>query len=726
MDPKDVGLTREEYQHILTLLGREPNDLEMGLFGVLWSEHCSYKSSKSLLGWLPNEGPAVVQGPGENAGVVRINDRWDIAFKVESHNHPSYVEPVQGAATGVGGIIRDIVAMGARPIALADSLRFGTDAHSLHLRSGVVTGVGQYGNAIGIPTVTGEVAYGPSYAGNPLVNVLCVGIRPAQKSIGAGGAKSGDALILIGQKTGRDGIHGASLLASQDFDQHASDMRPTVQVGDPFVGKLLMEATLEAVSSGRLHAVQDLGAAGLSSAISELCYRSEAGADVWLNRVPCREPGMTPYEIMLSETQERMLLVAAPDQVDFLQSLVAHYEVPFTVIGQMVDQDLLTLQFDGKIVAKVPPSHLSGACPRVPVSPQLAQDVRLDKPQDPSPIPLTFDPDELLTVLGSWDCRDREPIYRQYDHTIQTNTTQGPHHDVAVLRIRGEEEGVAIAVTGPGRWAAVDAYAGGCGAVSRVMRQLVTQAAVPLGLTDGINAGNPDKPAVFQQLAALVAGIADSARAFGVPITGGNVSLHNETDGEAIWPTAVMGGVGRHPRPLQPYDDAFVVEGDAIFIVNPALRPDLGGSVWAEQFGTLGAYPRPDLGREVAAYSWLSQKIQEGVVRSSRAVTDGGVLVAIAKMAMQAPLVRAGALLKLATDSDLSAKMFGEDSGQIVVTVADGQGFAMLAEKAQVSVVQMGQVTSDGTVTLKAGRTYHWDVPSLRMAWRTGWEGERQ
>ncbi|MDA8195262.1 MAG: phosphoribosylformylglycinamidine synthase subunit PurL [Thermaerobacter sp.] len=716
MEPSAVGLTEAEYQTIADLLGRQPNDLELGLFGVLWSEHCSYKSSKTLLGWLPHEGPAVVQGPGENAGVVRLNDAWDIAFKVESHNHPSYVEPVQGAATGVGGIIRDIVAMGARPLALADSLRFGLDAASRHLLAGVVTGIGQYGNAIGIPTVTGEASFGHSYRKNPLVNVLCLGIRPTGRTIGAGGARPGDQLILLGQKTGRDGIHGASLLASQDFGAEAETMRPTVQVGDPFMGKLLMEATLAAVASGRLSAVQDLGAAGLTSSIAELCYRSGAGADLWLDRVPCRETGMTPYDIMLSETQERMLLVAAVGEVDDLRRLVDHFEIPFTVIGQVVATDRLTVWFHGERAAEVAPSYLAGACPRRPLAAELSTAVRQPVAADPSPIPLTFEPDWLLQVLAAPDCRDREAIYRQYDSTIQTNTTQGPGHDAAVLRVRGSAEGICLAVSGPGRWAARDAYAGGAGAVSRVIRQLATQAASPLGLTDGINAGNPDRPQEFRALAALLAGIADAARALDTPVTGGNVSLHNETDGEAIWPTAVIGGVGRHFRPLQPYRDAFLRVGERVYLINPDPAPNLGGSVLAGLLGNLGSYPRPDLPRDAACYRFLAEMLRAGIVTASRSVGDGGVLTAIARMAMDSPS-RLGVRLFLPADG-LGARGFGEGSGQVVVTVGDGERLEGDADRAGVRVLEMGIVVADAAVSLEAGHSYRWDISRLRRAWR--------
>lgn len=727
MRPEEVGLTRAEFEELVKGLGREPNDLELGLFGVLWSEHCSYKSSKNLLAWLPNEGPAVVQGPGENAGVVSLNADWDIAFKIESHNHPSYVEPVQGAATGVGGIIRDVVAMGARPVALADLLRFGLDPASERLRAGVVQGIGQYGNAIGIPTVTGDIGYGRPYNKNPLVNVLCVGLAPHGRRIGASGARVGSRLVLIGQGTGRDGIHGASLLASQDFDESAHTMRPTVQVGDPFTGKLLMEATLDAVASGRLDSVQDLGAAGLTSAVAELCYRSGVGARLWLERVPCREKGMTPYEIMLSETQERMLLVVAADQLAFVEAIIRHYEVSFTDIGEIIADDRLIISFHGQEVAHVPPSLLAGACPRKTWPDTLAKEVREPVPAVPAPIPMTMDPGWGLKVLGSMDCRDRRPIYRQYDSMIQTNTVWGPDHQVAVLRVRGSQEGIAIAVAGPGRWAAVDPYAGGAGAVSRVIAELVCQGAEPLGLTDGINAGNPDRPRVFAGLAALIAGIADAARALAVPVTGGNVSLHNETDGEAIWPTGMIGAVGRHAHPRDPLPDCLQEAGNVLYLLNPAADPDLGGSVFDALAGEPHAYPRPDLAADARCYGLVRELVNGSYgVRACRPLTDGGLFVTLARMMLADERQVLGASITLAGASP-AAWLFNEVSGQVVMEVAADRSPAWEDRCRQYSVGfrRLGTVTADGFLTVEAGRRWQWAVADLRRAWRSGWEGDR-
>lgn len=724
MHPEDVGLTSFEFDIIKQQLRRAPNDLELGLFGVLWSEHCSYKSSKSLLSWLPNSGPFVVQGPGENAGVVNLDGTWDVAFKVESHNHPSYVEPVQGAATGVGGIIRDIVAMGARPIALADSLRFGTDDKARHIQNGVVEGIGMYGNAIGIPTVTGEVFYAAGYNKNPLVNALCVGLRPHGRTTSAQGAKPGAEIYLIGQSTGRDGIHGASLLASQDFGEETEHMRPTVQVGDPFYGKLLMEATLTVVDRDLAESVQDLGAAGLTSSVAELCYRSEVGATLWLDRVPCREPHMTPYEIMLSETQERMLLVVDPAKRDAVLSVVNHFEIPVALIGQIDDGDQLVLVMNGVEVANVPPSVLAGSCPRVEAPVGIRQSMAAELSHVKRGMDVPFESDLAYTVLRAPDVRDRRPIYERYDSTIQIKTVWGPDHDLAILTIPGSDNGLGITLSGPGRWAAVDSWAGGAGAVSRVIRQLSIQGATPLGLTDGLNAGNPERPEVYRSFASLIAGIADAATDLGVAVTGGNVSLHNETDGKAIWPTGVIGAVGRHPFPLQPLADGFTQVDDVIFLINPAATPDLGGSVLAMQMGgAMTAYPRPQLKSEEKAYSFIRDQVSQRspMIHATGSVNDGGVFVALFKMALRARMKNAGLSLVL-NPANLSAQLFNEMSGQMVVVVAAGEqdAFEGLCQNATIPTQILGTVTHDGMYRIEAGKRYQWDINSLLGVFRDG------
>jgi phosphoribosylformylglycinamidine synthase II len=722
MKPEEVGLTAQEYHEIVRKLGRAPNDLELGLFGALWSEHCSYKSSKSALSLLPNAGPAVVAGPGGNAGVVRLEGEWLVAFKVESHNHPSYVEPVQGAATGVGGIIRDVVAMGARPIALMDSLRFGEDAPSQRLLDGVVEGVGNYGNSIGVPTVGGEVYFAPAYAQNPLVNVMCVGLLPQAHLMSASGARVGSGVYLLGQPTGRDGIHGASLLASQDFTAEAEaveSMRPTVQVGDPFTGKLLMEATLAAIATGGVEAAQDLGAAGLTSASAELAYRSGVGMELDLDGVPLRESAMTPYEIMLSETQERMLLVVPDGQLSAVRAAVEHWDLTLHRIGRVIAPDVLRVRWRGQVVAEVPPSVLSGGCPIRPLDRTAGEAAARS-----APLPVVspeLDESLILRVLAHPDCRDRAYIYRRYDWMIQTRTVFGPEHDVAVLHLRETAAGLTLAISGPGRWAAADAWAGGAGAVARAVLGVMLQDSEPLGMTDGINCGNPDRPAVYGQFRRLVEGIAEAARAFGVPVTGGNVSFHNETEGRAIWPTGIVGVVGRHPHPTRPWRDRVGVSGWRLVLLNPAPRPDLGGSVLAHALGQLGRYPAPSLTALAAVYPRIQATLRELSPQgfAVRAILDGGLLLALAKLTLLFHDV--GVRVQL-SDDDPVARLFSEEVGQVVVALAPDQfsRFAEQAEEAGLSWLELGETVEDPVMELAAGaRRWRLRRDQLRQAWQT-------
>ncbi|MCY0881213.1 MAG: phosphoribosylformylglycinamidine synthase subunit PurL [Firmicutes bacterium] len=728
MNFQEVGLTQSEYQTITAALKRSPNDLELGLFGLMWSEHCSYKSSKNLLSWLPHSGKDVLQGPGDNAGVVRLNEDWDVAFKVESHNHPSYVEPLQGAATGVGGILRDIFAMGARPVALADALRLGTDAHSALLQDGIVEGIGAYGNTIGIPTVSGDVEYAPTYNHNPLVNVLAVGLRRHGRSIGARGARPGSRIYLLGQKTGRDGIHGASLLASQDFAGESEAKRPTVQVGDPLMGKLLMEATLEAIDQIAVEAVQDLGAAGLTSAISELLFQSHVGARMDLDQVPLREEGMVPYEIMLSETQERMVIVVAPDDGDALQAIGKKWDVPMTCIGEIVEDPTLQVIFHQQEVARLPLDVLVGSCPRKSVDPLLKEQVAVRRNFSIVQSSEPFTSEMLYRVLSAPNCRDRSPIYRRYDSTIRAATIKGPGHDAAVLAVKDSLEALAVAVTGPGRWNVYDSFAGGAGAVSRVVRQLVVQGAEPMGLTDGINAGNPDKPDVFGQLAGLIGGIAAAASALDVPVTGGNVSLHNETDGAAIWPTAVIGGVGRVRRPDQLMSDGLRQKDDLILLCNAPDVPDLGGSVWALLNGEIGAYPRPQLDKDATVYRLLRlwQEQWDSTQWTARSVGDGGLAVALARMVIASD-IDLGAHVR-APKERTTAWLFNEMSGQVLITAPQEIAVRMQTEGQAhgIAMERLGRVTDDGQLTVQCDRAHRMDRFALARAFRLREDGRTE
>ncbi|MCY0878638.1 MAG: phosphoribosylformylglycinamidine synthase subunit PurL [Firmicutes bacterium] len=725
MRASDVGLTDAEYAEICRLMGRAPNALELGLFGALWSEHCSYKNSRALLRRLPHEGPDVVAGPGGNAGVVRLTDSWEVAFKIESHNHPSYVEPVQGAATGVGGILRDIIAMGARPIAVADLLRFGTDVHSHHLRQGVVRGIGLYGNAIGIPTVTGDLAYSDTYATNPLVNVLAVGLRRPEHAIGASTAKPGQLLVLLGQRTGRDGIHGASLLASQDFHGSEHDsMRPTVQVGDPFLGKLLMEVTLTAVERGWVGALQDLGAAGLTSAVAELSESSGVGATLWLDRVPLRQAAMTPYEIMLSETQERMLMAIDADRWDDLKALADEQEILATVIGVVEPGEMIRLLWQSEVHAEVSARWLVRGCPRREVTDEEWEGFRrpVPRPRVQAVAPGRGGARDLksllLDVLAHPDVRDRAFIYQQYDSTIQTRTVWGPEHDVAVLKLHEEPVGVVLSVFGTGQWASVDPYAGAAAAVIHAVSRLAALGAECLGITDGINAGNPDKAESFGQLGGLVAGVADAARALGIPVTGGNVSLHNETAGEPIWPTVMIGAVGRLADAAHPVADVVREAGARLYLLNPAPL-DLGGSVVESLAGGASPYSLGPLADYRRALDAMSQSVRSGLVEAVRVVGRGGLAAALVRLLLPAPpSLGIAVTLDEDTDDAKRGRLFNEGVGQWVVALRPTcePAFLRLCEAAQVPVCRLGAVTDVAALSID-GRV-QWTRAELLAAWR--------
>ncbi len=726
MRAEDVGLTAAEYNRIVELMGREPNDVELGLFGALWSEHCSYKNSKGLLKRLPNRGPHVVQGPGANAGVVALDDNFELAFKVESHNHPSYVEPVQGAATGVGGILRDIIAMGARPMAVADLLRFGRDGHSIKLLQGVVAGVGQYGNAIGIPTVTGDVAFAQGYAKNPLVNVLALGIRRREDRIGASTAQPGQLLVLLGQRTGRDGIHGASLLASRDFEDGREDLRPTVQVGDPFLGKLLMEVTLAAVHAGLAGALQDLGAAGLTSAVAELCYSSEVGAELHLDRVPLREPGLSAYDIMLSETQERMLLAVDERRLQELIQLAEPFELLCSVIGRVVEGSALTLRQEEQVVAEVDARWLVGEAPQRPVDDVLWNELSapVEEARVPAAVP-NLSVSLLLNVLGDADVRDRKPIYRQYDSMIQTNTVRGPEGEAAVLRVKGSPAGIALAVAGPARWAAADAYAGGQGAVLAALARLAAVGAEPLGMTDGVNAGNPDKSDSYRAMASLIRGVADAAEAARVPVTGGNVSLHNETDGRAIWPTVMIGAVGRLLDPTHPLAETWQQVGQYLYLINPSPL-DWGGSAAQIMLdGEPGAMLRPDLAGAVRALSAVAQWARADGAVALRAIGVGGLAATLVRM-MAAGRPELGLDMQLAESrgQDKALRLFNESPAQWVAVVSPDDRHSLESHflERRVPVLTLGQVTEGGQ--LQIDERYRWARTDLLRAWRRSYEEE--
>ena len=601
------GLKPDEYERIVSFLGREPNLTELGIFSVMWSEHCSYKSSRVHLKTLPTEGPQVLQGPGENAGAIDIGDGLAAVFKIESHNHPSFIEPYQGAATGVGGIIRDIFTMGARPIALLNSLRFGSldarrPAASLE---GVVAGIAGYGNSIGIPTVGGEIAFEPCYAGNPLVNVFCLGIARASDIIKGVASGVGNAVYYVGAKTGRDGIHGATM-ASAEFDDKSAEKRPAVQVGDPFMEKLLLEACLEVMKTDALIGIQDMGAAGLTCSTSEMGSRGGVGVEIDVSLVPQRETGMTPYEIMLSESQERMLLVVKRGREAEVEAIFDKWDLHAVRIGEVTSDGLLRVKDHGAVVAEIPNRALTDEAPvyRRPMAPPeyLAAAQRLDLDALPATEARSGARanDALLRLLGSPTIASKRWVYRQYDHMVRTNTINLPGMGAGVVRIKGTDRALAMSVDGNGRYCYLDPYRGAMLAVAEAARNVACAGARPLGATNCLNFGNPERPAIMWQFAQAVEGIGDACRALGVPITGGNVSLYNETDGQAIYPTPVIGVVGLLEHADRVVSRRFQAAGDVIVLLGEG-RGELGGSEYLKVVHDVVAGTPPALDLDASA-----------------------------------------------------------------------------------------------------------------------------
>jgi phosphoribosylformylglycinamidine synthase subunit PurL len=646
-----LGLTDGELERIVALLEREPNDFELAVFSLLWSEHCGYKHSALLLRRFPTDGPAVLQGPGENAGVVDVGGGQAVAFKVESHNHPSAVEPFQGAATGVGGILRDIVAMGARPIALLDGLRFGAPDWAF---GRAVGGIGHYGNCVGVPTVGGEAVFDDAYAANPLVNAMCVGLLPRERLTRAQASGAGNAIVLFGSTTGRDGIGGASVLASQELSDEDEDKRPTVQIGDPFAGKRLIEASLELVERGLVESLQDLGAAGLASSLSEMAARGGAGVDVELDRVPLREADLDPVEIMISESQERMVAVVAPERVAEVERVCRRWELRVAAIGEVTDTGDLRAFFEGELVGEIPARLLTDEAPRY----------RLEVRERPLAEPIRHRPieassEDLLRLLASPNIRSRRPVYERYDSLVGSRTVRRPGLDAAVLRLRPSHRGLALSLDGSGRIASLDPEVGGMQAVLEAARNVACAGGRPLAITNCLNFGNPEKPEVAWELARAVEGMAQACEALGIPVVSGNVSLYNETDGRAIHPTPVVGCVGV-------VDDVRTVpgrwrEGDVVLVAgDPEVALD--GSEYQTLFlgGASGRPPRPDIAAESALLRFLANAAP--LLTSAHDASEGGLAVALAEAALYAGV---GARVELGAGA---LEWFGEGGGRAVVT----------------------------------------------------------
>jgi len=676
------NLTDEEYKKIIAILGREPNLTELGMFSVMWSEHCSYKSSRIHLKKLPTTGPRVVQGPGENAGAVDIGDGLCVVFKMESHNHPSFIEPYQGAATGVGGILRDIFTMGARPIALLDALRFGglDSARNRHLTKGVVAGIAGYGNCMGVPTVGGEIVFNDIYSQNPLVNVFCLGIASKDKIFRGTATGVGNPVIYFGSKTGRDGIHGATM-ASDSFDDQSEEKRPMVQVGDPFTEKLLLETCLELMGQDLLVGIQDMGAAGLTSSSCEMASRAGNGIELDLTDVPRREPGMTPYELMLSESQERMLMVAKAGKEDECIRICKKWDLDVAVVGRVTGDGILRVKDRGEVVAEIPAKSLADDGPRYerPYSPPGYQDMLTNLNYDA--IPDVKDANAvLLSLLESPAIASKRWVYEQYDHMVRTNTMIRPGSDAAVVRIKGTNKAVAMTVDCNSRYCLLHPYEGARLAVVEAARNLVCCGAEPIGLTDCLNFGNPERPDVMWQFVLAIEGIKDACEQFKIPVVSGNVSFYNETNGLSIYPTPMLGMVGLIEQADQTMTQWFKQVGDDIILLGSS-REDLGGSEYVKVIHAReqGSPPLLNVETEKVLQACVLTLVREGLVRSAHDCSDGGLAVALAECCMSGPDHTLGAVVRL-TPSRLrkDAILFGESQSRVVLSARQSNRQAIL------------------------------------------------
>ncbi len=704
-----LGLTRDEYELVVDKLGREPNEVELAMFSLLWSEHCAYKHSKKLLRTLPTEGPRVLMGPGENAGAVDIGGGWAVAFKVESHNHPSAVEPFQGAATGVGGILRDIFALGARPIAVLDSLRFGepSSERSRYLLDHAVAGIGHYGNSIGVPTVGGEVYFEAPYETNCLVNAMAIGIARADEMVRSAAAGVGNVLVLFGASTGRDGIGGASVLASAELGED-EDKRPTVQVGDPFEESKLLECSLELLRRGLLVALQDLGAAGLTSSASEMASKGGVGIDLDVSRVPLREADMEPFEIMVSESQERMLCVCEPARVDEVLAVCRKWEIHGTAIGEVTDSGHMRV-FDGdQLVGDIPVAALVDDCPLYDLAPQAPAE-----PLYPAPVATLPATDALITLpalLAAPNIASRRPLFQQYDWIVQSRTARRPEEaDAAVLLMPdGADGAIATAIDCNGRRVAADPYRGTVAAVLECAANLACVGAEPLGVTNNLNFGNPEKPHIAWQLSEAVRGLGDACRALDAPIVGGNVSLYNEGVAGPIYPTPVIGMVGLVPDASRAAPSGFACDGDAIGIAGWNVRPSLAASELAKLRGE----PLPaelaeiDLGHSVAVLAAIRNAVRSGELRSCHDIAEGGFLVAVAEACL---FGGRGARLDLAAAVSEEDLLFGEHPCGFVVS-GDRAALERLGERIPLDI--FGTVGGRG---LDIGGVA-WSLDQLRAA----------
>jgi len=688
------GLSPEEYQRVLHAMGREPNLTELGIFSVMWSEHCSYKSSRIHLKKLPTTGRQVICGPGENAGVIDIGDGQAAIFKMESHNHPSYIEPYQGAATGVGGILRDVFTMGARPVANLNALRFGRPDHPKmrHLISGVVHGIGGYGNCVGVPTVGGEVNFHPAYDGNILVNAMTVGVADQDKIFYSAASGVGNPIVYVGSKTGRDGIHGATM-ASADFGEDAEAKRPTVQVGDPFTEKLLIEACLELMASDAIVAIQDMGAAGLTSSSVEMASKGGVGIELIMDDVPQREEGMTAYEMMLSESQERMLMVLKPGREDFAEAIFRKWELDFAVIGHVTETGRMVLRHKGEVVCDIPLAPLADDAPLY------------DRPHVPTEVPAAItspgcqDPAaDLLKLMGSPDIASRRWIWEQYDHMVGGDTVQRPGGDAAVVRVHGTQKGLAMSTDCTPRYCYADPVTGGMQAVVETWRNITAVGAKPLAITNCLNFANPQRPEIMGQIVGCLEGMSQACRALDYPIVSGNVSLYNESKatggGSAILPTPAIGGVGLMADWSKSATIAFKGTGDVIVLIGTP-KGEIGQSLWLREVHGIegreaGPPPSIDLDAERRTGDLVRDAITAGHLTAVHDVSDGGIAVTVAEMALAGNI---GALIQFPEQGEACRQLFAEDQGLYIATVEDTalMDFLANAHQAGVEVERIGR-----------------------------------
>ncbi len=721
----EMGLKDQEYEQIVKMMDREPNEVELGLFAVMWSEHCGYKHSRPVLKTFPTEGKQVLQGPGENAGIVDIGDGWAVAMKIESHNHPSAIEPYQGAATGVGGIIRDVFTMGARPIALLNSLRFGplTESHQRHLFGGVVGGIGGYGNCIGIPTVGGEVQFAPSYAGNPLVNAMCAGLVRHDDIVRGTASGVGNPVMIVGARTGRDGIHGATF-ASEELGEESQERRPAVQVGDPFMEKLLMEACLELIGTDYVVGIQDLGAAGLTSSASETASRGGGGIDIDTVKVPRREEGMTPYEVMLSESQERMLVIVKAGYEKEVTEVFTRYGLMAVAIGKVTDDGMLRVREGNTVVAEVPVAALTTQVPTYYPESRVPEYLKETASWQASSLPeMTDYADMLKKILGSPNIASKEWVYRQYDHTILTSTVIHPGADAALVRIKGTQRAIALTTDCNGRYCYLDPYTGGALAVAEAARNIAVTGARPLAITDCLNFGSPENPEIFYQFTRCVDGISDACRTLETPVISGNVSFYNETDQGAVYPTPVIGMIGVLEDIEKRCTMGWKEAGDAIVLLG-VTREELGGSEYtAVATGkALGQPPHLDLDAEKRLIDCCLDLTGHGILHSAHDVSDGGLAVAIAECCFAGNSSANGAAISLNADFREDALLFGESQGRILVSVPSEKinHLEQTAERFQIPFSVIGKVVKD-TVTIAVNQQTR--IQESTAALRTVWQG---